>query len=415
MDQPGFWRFIIEDIPKRRNETLSFVLCNYTKSQWDNASYGSYAPGSRNYSLCISAAEETGPIQHTLIEGVLTELSGPPICLVTDLDGTLLGHDDALRSFNKYWERTQLFKGSLLVYNTGRNLKDFLRAAKTYNLLKPAVAICGVGTEIYAFRAINSQANRANSHLDRLDVKEYLVHGYDQVAFDETIQDADLDGPDWCPGRYNAVADQEWEAIMKVGFARMEIEALLQSMLPECQVNGSPYHDPFRVSITVNMQTLKCAGLSDLEIQARFQDLLGVNNLLLSGEGDHRYLDVLPMKGGKRAPVEYLAAKFEIPYAQILVCGDSGNDIDMFTMEGVNGCCVGNAQSAFKSRLQGLENVQEQDLWSRISDIVYANKSVPLSTKVHFSRLPCAAGILEATYSLGLDLSTAVQAAISEL
>ncbi len=45
-----------------------------------------------------------------------------------------------------------------------------------------------------------------------------------------------------------------------------------------------------------------------------------------------RYLDVMPIWGGKGAPVEYLALKEDIPRDRVVVCGDSGNDRDMISL-----------------------------------------------------------------------------------
>eukprot|EP01053_Blabericola_migrator_P001290 Blabericola_migrator_1__1289@NODE_1334_length_4775_cov_276_346432_g896_i0_p2_GENE_NODE_1334_length_4775_cov_276_346432_g896_i0NODE_1334_length_4775_cov_276_346432_g896_i0_p2_ORF_typecomplete_len445_score46_31S6PP/PF05116_13/5_7e31Hydrolase_3/PF08282_12/0_00025Hydrolase_3/PF08282_12/9_2e10CBM_25/PF03423_13/4_4e06HAD/PF12710_7/86HAD/PF12710_7/5_4e03HAD/PF12710_7/0_13HAD_2/PF13419_6/2_9e02HAD_2/PF13419_6/0_96_NODE_1334_length_4775_cov_276_346432_g896_i016552989 len=405
LDQPGWQRIEVSGLPVKA--TIQFVLCNYTKTLWDNAAYGSYAPDSRNYVLQLSG-EQT--VSYTLMDGVLTQLTGPPVCVITDLDGTLLGQDDGLAQFNRYWQMSQMFKGSLLIYNTGRNLKDTLKAAAQFNLLKPSLAICGVGTEIYAFKEIHPHIVKENSHLAKLNIDAYLEAGVDPDLFDETIQDHDLTTPSWCPSRLHAVAEPGWVDIMTKSFDRLATERELRALLPGCRVNGGPYHDPYRLSLTVSLDLLLMGGATPASLIQTFEKLALKYNLLLSGEGEFRYLDVLPLNGGKRAPVEYICRKFNIPYQQVLVCGDSGNDIDMFTIEGINGCCVGNAQCAFRDALMGYSSSagQERTLWDDLNAVVNRKKSVPTINRIHFSQKPCALGVLESLNVLNLDPSGGV-------
>lgn len=409
LDQPGWQRFCLADV----DVGIRFVLCNYTKTQYDHAPASRYALGSKNYEIRVprDAAPDTC-LYYTLYEGEITSLQGPPVCIITDLDGTLLGNSHALALFNRYWEKSHLFKGSVLVYSTGRNLKDFLRAAHEHRLLKPTLAICGVGTEIYAFKAINPTVISTNSHIDRLEIQAYLDAGYPLDFFDASIQDNDFEGPDWCPERLHAIIDMEWEAVMRESFDRIKVERYIKEIFPNIKVSGSPYHDPFRLAINIRRCDLACGGTHDLvthiqNINRALKDF----NVLLSGEGEVRHLDILPKLGGKRAPIEYLVRKHGIASELILVCGDSGNDVDMFTLENIKGCCVGNAQSDFKALLLGQIAVQVNPLdeWSVAQHLLYENKIVPPSTKIHFSVYPHAAAILDSLRAFKFEEADVIQ------
>jgi sucrose-phosphate synthase len=80
------------------------------------------------------------------------------------------------------------------------------------------------------------------------------------------------------------------------------------------------------------------------------------------------YVDILPRRASKGRAIRYVANKWSIPIQQTIVCGDAGNDLDMF-----NGQTRG---------------------------IVVANHSPELETlrgrrRVFFAGLPAAAGIME--------------------
>lgn len=76
---------------------------------------------------------------------------GEQILLCTDLDDTLLGDAEALRSFNECW-RPLRARGCTLVYNTGRSLADYLAVLSEWDLLTPDVFVGGCGTQMHAPR-----------------------------------------------------------------------------------------------------------------------------------------------------------------------------------------------------------------------------------------------------------------------
>lgn len=76
--------------------------------------------------------------------------SGNGTLLITDIDGTLIGQDDALAAFNDLWTSHFASCGSKLVYNTGRSVDSFIRLVRRTNggVLVPDAFICNNGTTI---------------------------------------------------------------------------------------------------------------------------------------------------------------------------------------------------------------------------------------------------------------------------
>ena len=83
-----------------------------------------------------------------------------PILFFGDLDGTLLGKDTALLAFRDYWRRVEAPAGSVLCYNTGRCIAQYLQGVQhgetgmhtgrplRGELPTPDVLITGDGTEV---------------------------------------------------------------------------------------------------------------------------------------------------------------------------------------------------------------------------------------------------------------------------
>lgn len=68
--------------------------------------------------------------------------------LVTDLDNTLGGDDDALKRPNTWLQKHRQTDDSKLVYATGRSWKSYQRLVAQTSLLEADVLIASVGTGI---------------------------------------------------------------------------------------------------------------------------------------------------------------------------------------------------------------------------------------------------------------------------
>jgi sucrose-6F-phosphate phosphohydrolase len=82
-----------------------------------------------------------------------------------------------------------------------------------------------------------------------------------------------------------------------------------------------------------------------------------------------KYLDVIPEESGKRSAVEYLRDLWGVESSNVLVAGDSGNDLDMLKEPDFMSVAVGNSEDKLK-KLSGEDTF-------------------------HLSSLPFAAGVLE--------------------
>ena len=71
--------------------------------------------------------------------------------LVSDLDDTMFGDDEASKAFKDFWERDARLRGCSLVYNTGRALDKWLSLwrEKSWCLAAPDYLITSVGTKVF--------------------------------------------------------------------------------------------------------------------------------------------------------------------------------------------------------------------------------------------------------------------------
>ena len=117
---------------------LEFVVTDGQDS-WDKPLDGS------NYQI-------DAPGRWHLREGHLAAAAAPPVLVVSDLDDTMIGDDEATAAFTAWWQAEGVAAGGRLVYNTGRALDLFqaLLAEKGHLLAEPDRLISSLGTRIYA-------------------------------------------------------------------------------------------------------------------------------------------------------------------------------------------------------------------------------------------------------------------------
>lgn len=188
--------------------------------------------------------------------------------LATDLDGTLVGDEEALRELLMYYSELPYWVA--LIYITGRHKESAWELIQQEQLPLPDILITDVGTEVYS-------------------------------------------GPDF-------VRDEGWKQRMEASWEPeriAEVAACCAGLMPQ---NVPAAH---RLSYTVWNEQPIC------ELEERLQ-AAGIPHKLIVSSG--RDVDILPPNGGKGEALRYVLASRGWERAWILVAGDSGNDHEMITL-----------------------------------------------------------------------------------
>jgi hypothetical protein len=82
---------------------------------------------------------------------IFSEPKKDAVLLMSDIDGTLIGDQDATDKFFWIWNEQYRPRGAHLVYNTGRPFPSAHNLIKDNRLNPPTALVCSEGTEIYWF------------------------------------------------------------------------------------------------------------------------------------------------------------------------------------------------------------------------------------------------------------------------
>lgn len=208
--------------------------------------------------------------------------------LVSDVDDTLLGDDDALHLFSRWVQEN---RGQLqLAYASGRFVDSVRQSIDGTDLPEPDAVIGGVGSQIVSYpggRLLDAWQTRIGNHWNAQAVRCLL-------AAEEDLQ----------------LQPEEFQSAYKVSFFLHEATQ---------------------------------RRLEDITALLRREGIHA--DIVYSSQRD---LDVMPENVNKGTAARFLAEHWEFPPTQVLVSGNSANDSALF-QHGYRGIVVGNAHEELKA------------------------------------------------------------------
>lgn len=324
--------FFVAHINATANSKIQFVLTN-GGGLWDNpsqncepsfCSVGSH----RNYAA-------SAPGTYVLFSGCLSrfdaqtsKLKTPGLVVVTDIDGTLYGCEEAMKRLYELWARNLALAGGYLVFNTGRSIESVVKLVRDNrkHMPVPVAAITRVGSYVHWFRPPPS---RTGSHIvETLEWEEwYDLHAAEPCKSDYAWHCHLSSVEGWDHHRYRALLDCWISGVTSSKGHWLD--------------NGA--NDPFCFRLAVSIRTEHLdETLQHLQEQLRDEPI----KLIVSGEGDYRYLDVTLDVAGKLGGTLHCLRVLHSEFGHFnhaVFCGDSGNDIDALQGD-VKGIVVANAQ-----------------------------------------------------------------------
>jgi sucrose-6-phosphatase len=217
--------------------------------------------------------------------------------LVLDLDGSLIGPDaQGLQELQSQLKK--VWSSLVLVYVSGQTLREQTDLIIRHGLLEPDYLVSAVGTEIRRL-----------------------------------------------PGEHPV---EEWDRYVHTSFDREEIMAFVadyptHDQLP-IKAQPAEHQTPLKVSYFWEAATAEA-------LEALQQALIGAGLPAKVIYSRHYYLDIIPERAGIGAAVKFLIDSLVMFPNQVFVCGDSGNDIDLFQY-GFRGIVVGNASRELKKAVE---------------------------------------------------------------
>jgi len=208
--------------------------------------------------------------------------------ICTDLDGTFIGSDDSMYELLDIIDRNNI----LLVFSTGRHLPSVVKFIDEKGIRKPDACICLVGTKVYF-------VEKGEFVLDDR-WSEIISEGWRREKLVELLHDI----------KELVWQDEEWQTKLKISYFLRENQ---QEVLKE---------------ITSRMEKA--------ELKAK---------VIYSCD---EFLDFLPEKSSKAGAVRYVVERLGVRKEDVIVCGDSGNDLELFKA-GFKGIIVGNARAELKN------------------------------------------------------------------
>jgi len=318
---------------------LEFVMTNKEYLDWDKPLDGG------NYVI-----EEPG--NYRLQHGVLTKMGDVvPFMVVSDLDGTMVGDDARTAAFKDYWESGPRFQGCKLVYSSGRfhsNPLPLLPSAHQalhcrdikphLRLTQPPRRSTAVGRRVCEPLICPAPPRSLASFLELQESKRGILAEPDMLILGVGTQVYNR-------GVSGFEQDEQWSKELDQGWDLQVVRDAAYAALATAGKEAMHFRPPEEQ----NDHKVTCGVRTDVlqdvisAIDAKISSQKVNVNIISSGQGDWRYLDLVAMKAGKRESLEYVARSSGFRLDRTVACGDSGNDILMLAGSS-KAIVVGNAQ-----------------------------------------------------------------------
>lgn len=195
--------------------------------------------------------------------------------LVTDMDGTLLGHKQGLKELERWLgENPQC----LFVVATGRAAEQALAHLEAWGAPRPDFLIADVGSSIYRFDK-------------RGDLEEI----------------------------------RDWQDELNEGWQRELCQKVLDAH-PELTLQPEHNQSPYKLSYFIQGSRPVRLSVERMLVAA------GLDARVVCSHGN--LLDVLPSNGGKSGAVAFIRRYFNMDRQQVVAAGDAGNDLDLLQEAG---------------------------------------------------------------------------------
>eukprot|EP01084_Bolivina_argentea_P130686 230704_1 len=274
----------------------------------------------------------------------------PKLALVTDLDRTLVGKNDNdhnstykcddknVKRFNDLWCTKYASNNCVLIYATGRSLKDYKKLIQECNILKPDILISADGCGIHWFNKSLAQQVQANS-----------THKID-LSFNDAMNTKQFI---WYDSSWEAVLTEGWNKDLSAQILDEIHEKFILEPFPKSECLES-----FRIGV-------KCKGeKAAKEVEQYYiervneynklneDNQMNVHTFTCIGRIDktntyREYWSTMTSENaGKGSAVEFLRKRLKLNEKDVICMGDSGNDISMLGLEGYNSVIMANSSKS---------------------------------------------------------------------
>ena len=274
---------VLVDVNESKNiaEGLNKILSN--KNNWHKYSENGIKNVKKYYSWKAHTKTYINEVNKLLSKELNKEITFAPMgkklfkmekMIVSDIDHTLLGDDNSLKEFVGLIKSFHSKVGFAVA--TGRTVDSAFEVLKENNVPMPDVIISSVGSEIYY--------NNENKLIYSTGWDAHISNQWNKKKIIELLSGFD----------FLEYQEEETQRKFKVSYYTSDIKENLE-----------------KVRETLIKNKIKA-------------------NIIFS---HGQYLDILPFRASKGKAIRYLSYRWNIPYENILVAGDSGNDAEMLKGE----------------------------------------------------------------------------------